>query len=243
MKRWITPLAFLLAVGLLVCGAVLPQWVSYLQDRAPTPDTRDMDSVVLDIRQQTPLLTRLAMMHQGDTATMRLAPEQAAHTQEQMAEAASRALAPYMEAGLIPGIPADQQRYVPYLQLVSGNSMERGVFWECILTAPDRACELILGLDDETGKLLTVQYSAREISWDPQDCAAMLDAFARIYFAGLEVGDYAEYQLEELSQPYADYMGLNSHMQIRSFGIPREDGTQLRIELAMSPTMFYIWLP
>lgn len=192
-------LSLLLTATLLAAGACLPRIVAAVRDNGSIGHASfgNVPSVELNIRQNVPVLGKLAMMDRINE-TIRISSAKTNMTEEEVLKAARKALEPYIAAGILWDYPEWGVEIHPLLAQVSDMPQLSGIFWSVVITGNDKEFYWVdLAVDDETGRLLRINFTAE--SWDtglPQE--DILGRFAEIYFTALDIPDYQDFATNEM---------------------------------------------
>lgn len=190
MRKLKNGLILLLAVAVIACGGALPMAVSALWDRATGNQIQygEMAAVTLSLglhQSNLPLLGKLSLLY---CTAVQIDQSQASMTEEQVMEAVKADLAPYQDAGLIccdlDSLSFECAADYDYDVL---NPERHCVFWRVNISGSvdGQKHTGFLILDDETGKILTIDYNHRanndfgyEVEYHPEN----LEPFCSIYF-------------------------------------------------------------
>lgn len=239
-------ISLLLTAAVLICGAILPQWVASLQDTRAlgSAGQRQMRSVSLDIQEQIPMMGKLALLRHHDSA-IRISPYDASMTEEEAKDAFDAALLTYIQAGLIPSFPREEYVCIPYLFQDPESLEHYAIFWYCYHESKLPASDYIhLYLDDETGCVMNIEYyNAEHKAYTGDEIDTRLDTLCRIYFESLAIEDYAGRQTDLLSRPYKDYEGFDGSTQIRAYVFDDGDFGPTRVEFVLFSGGFYTMFP
>lgn len=242
MGNWKIPLIVLLTLALLVLFACFPGIASAMQDwqNMHVPSFGDIRSVQLDIRSAVPPLGKLAMMYKQD-GLIKVSEDMASLTVDEVVALAFDAIAPYVDAGMAdPFDPTSAKVYSisPVLAQVPEMPELSGIFWDVIITADSTAFyEFGLAIDDETGKVLQIQF-ASNYAITEEEMPIFLDTFADIYFTGLEIENYEDFATTDLESAY---VGDNGRAVRYRFG-DLEYG-EINVDLCIYSNGFYIAFP
>lgn len=238
--------AILFTLAVLICTAMLPRWVANAQDRQAMESAgqRQMQSVTLDIQEQIPMMGKLSLIRHHDSA-IRITQWEASMTEEEAKDAFAAALLVYVKAGLIPSFPREEYVCIPYLFQDPESPDHYAVFWYCYHDSKLPASDYIhLYLDDATGCVTSIEYyNAEHRAYTADQIGARLDMLCRTYFEALGITDYADHQIEQLSQPYGEYEGFDESIQIRSYVFDDGDFGPTRVEFVLFEGGFYTMFP
>ncbi len=230
----------LIAAGaLVVLGAFLPVIVSTAQDNDGfgTPGAHDVTPVDLHIRRDNTALAKLSLLKQGGFIPLSI--EQTSIGSAYFT-ATAEALDPYVQIGLIPGISRASLQETAYLSQNPENRDHFGVFWDCYAYYEGTQGSISATIDDETGKLLGIgYYTFGKPIYGEAEISELLDAAVAIYFRHLGIENYADYETDQLSQSYSDYVFVDEVAQIRAFVFPDETYGEVRVEFVMHGRGFY----
>ena len=177
----------ILAVLLLLAGAMLPGIAAAVMDSHAEASYRPMQSASLDISRETPLaaLEKLRLVQN----VVDIDASQAAMTEEEVFSAAEAGLQPYIDAGLFQWFQPDNQSAAAKLAVDPADPSHHLVCWTVTYIskqAPQRT--LLLDIEDATGQILSISYNCydsftMEGVWERNK--KTLDAFSAIFFSGL----------------------------------------------------------
>ena len=179
-----------LTVLLLLLGGGMPWIVSAVQDNALLHHSgyRDIDAIQLDFaeRSMADKLSLLSHSHPVD-----ITHTQATMTQEAVFAAVEREMAQYEDAGIFRWFETTRQTAVPKLGIDVNDVNRFLVYWTVTyINKKDPSRSLMVDLDDETGKILSIRYEVYDTYsmdgvWERN--RATMDAFTEIYFSQLDV--------------------------------------------------------
>lgn len=206
MGNWKNPLVILVTLALLVLFACFPTIASAVQDWQNMRQSafEQIQSVQLDIRGSIPAMGKLAMMCRQD-GLIEISQDMASLTSAEVEELAFEAIAPYVDAGMADPFHERNAEFYsirPVLVQVPEMPELSGVFWDVILRGdPSAYYEVHLAIDDETGKVLTMNLHSDYVI-TAQEFPRFLDAFADIFFTGLEIEDYGNFETTDMESAY-----------------------------------------
>lgn len=188
----------ILLTGMIVAAfAGLPSMVGSWQDRseASRSGSELLQRITLDLHDENetmPILKKLAMLDDVEVISIN-STEITAMTEEEVYLAAQMQMAAYEEAGIFQWFPVD----LCWAQLKLGFDPEDAtnyvVFWTVGYSSQDR--RLLLDIDDETGKILTICYDVYG-TYDSNNLwernRKIMDSFTDIYFSQLGLTEMAE---------------------------------------------------
>lgn len=191
-------LFLLLAVLLTVVVAILPQAAAVMQDRAIHSQAKygPIQTVQLNFENnaevaQIPTMGKLAMMRQSFYS---ISEDKASMTQEEVLKAVETGLLPYYENGLMFNQWDTAGKYItPYIAY--GVNNEYCIFWSVAfsLDADEGYYILHLYIDDESGKILWLDYQTAYLCFTEEERIAQIWPLADTYFNSLEMEESAEY--------------------------------------------------
>lgn len=200
-KTW---LLLLLAVVLLITGAVFPRIAAMLQDRMAEKryGYSTMQSVNLEVisqkEQSVPTIAKLASLCSMEI--MPISSSQAVMTEETVLMAVESAMADYEEAGLFQPFSYTGNSIQPCIgfRLWDGEQTTTFfVFWSVTYYNEEEPYQnLSLYIDDETGKILRIVYDSDTVGpvgGTGEGNQQRMEAFTEIYFRQLDLADYASY--------------------------------------------------
>lgn len=179
-----------LTVLLLLLGGGMPWIVSAVQDNALLHHSgyRDIDAIQLDFaeRSMADKLSLLSHSHPVD-----ITHTQATMTQEAVFAAVEREMAQYEDAGIFRWFETTRRSAQPKLGIDVNDVNRFLVYWTVTyINKKDPSRSLMVDLDDETGKILSIRYEVYDTYsmdgvWERN--RATMDAFTEIYFSQLDV--------------------------------------------------------
>ena len=198
MRKLSCILLTLLTVLTIVLGGILPLLAGMLQDRAMVGKVsyEEMGEASLEIR-ELPMLDKLAILAKAPMIS--ISEDKANLTQDQLPQIVGRELKPYVDCGLI-DVQADfsdwENMNVSYEPSISywewEDTDESVVFWFITIVVDlegDQNGEafLRLTLDDQTGKLVTLEYNRSERNDEQKEEKSLI--FFERYLNSLELTD------------------------------------------------------
>ena len=183
-------LLILFAAGLLLLGAAMPWIVGEAQDRAMLRRSgySEITAVALDWSGSSGIDKLSILSH---AQPMDVSHTQATMTQEEVFAAVEREMALYEEAGIFQWFETTRQTAVPKLGIDANDVNRFLVHWTVTyINKMDPSHSLMVDLDDETGKILSIHYDVYDTYsmdgvWERNRAA--MDAFPKIYFSQLDV--------------------------------------------------------
>lgn len=209
MAKLKTGAILLLTLLIIAAVACLPKITATVLDekRMGEASFHQVQSIQLEIHEKMPSLGRLAMINRMDGVielSESLAEKSASMAPEEVEEAALAALEPYIAAGLMQPFQKWNSEIRPLLGQGVDNPELVGIFWDVtfeIESAPEEFYYANLAIDDETGKLLLINYTSTYpiVETDREN---LLEKFAEIYFTELDIPDYWYYATDDLETRY-----------------------------------------
>ena len=245
MRKMRLPLILLLTGALIVIGAFLPGIVSAVIDRTVMgkSENASMQSVQLEFSGETwepdDMMKKLAV--EQIMYTIPISAKDASMTEEEVYAAVEDCMEKYVSNGIFSWFEDTYRMTETYLA-VSPDNMN--IIWAVnIVRKDDPYQNLFLHLDDETGKILYLDY----VSYDPdgafypEDQSYVLDAFAGIYFEQLGLTDLTD------PDPYAQYPAAEEIQEndvwCRRYTFPDTEYGEIILEFYVKSTGFYISFP
>lgn len=201
-------LSLLLTTALIGTMAFLPQIAAFFLDRSTIGKvgTAPMQTVQLEFHSEDippepgDLLRKLSL--QSRMSTVPINPEQATLTQAQVFEYVDIWMGDYINAGIFQWFDETYRYAEPYIGIDPENTANYNIFWGItIVNEKDPYHSLFLHIDDETGKILYIQYQIyRSFSTETvlDYTQFIMDAFVNIYF------DQLLYESDTLPAPTVD---------------------------------------
>lgn len=190
-----------LAVLAVLLGACLPRLISAAGDRRTLgqPGSRGMQAVQFEIHRNIPALGKLSLLS-GEYEAIEIPENKAQLSADEAAEAFLAAAIPLIDAGLMADFQPGQTEV--HALLVRSETVS-GIFWAISVIADrDATYTVDAVVDDETGQLLGIHVRDRVLRGNTLR-NEYLYTFAKHYFEGLEITDYAGFQAEVTPDPAA----------------------------------------
>lgn len=202
MRKLRTLLILLLAIFLIAAGAYLPRIAAAVQDGQTLGHTatEPMQSLVLELggEAQAPgyMMRKLAL--EQNMMTIPISAGEASMTQEDVFAAAEKGMEGYIEAGMFEWFEYNFRSAEPYLGIDADDKSNFTVFWSVTLDYQgDPYQYLFLHIDDETGKILYINYVTYADDqfkyYYPDNQQLMMEDFVSTYFSQLDLTDLADY--------------------------------------------------
>lgn len=239
MGNWKIPLVILVTLALLVLFACFPAITSAVQDWEIMHRSAfgQIEPLQLDIRSSVPAMGKLAMMCRQE-ALIEVSPDLAALTPSEVEQIACEAIGPYVDAGMAdPFHQEESEFYVVRPVLVQVPEMPElsGIIWDVELHSDASAYyEFTVAIDDETGKVLLVGFHSDYVIAE-SELSGFLDAFAEIFFTGLEIEDYQHYVTTDMEKAY-----VGDQARAVRYSFPDTDFGQINVEFYVYQHGFYM---
>lgn len=223
----------LLTALCLIGGAMLPRVVAQVTDRLETDQVvyGQMQSVQLEFQEDETLtaVKKLALVRSGNG--VEVSESFPRMTRAEVLAAVDAALEPYIDAGLIRWNSEPKAVCTARLLFDEGFGWY-GYFWEVYLNCELSPYEaLILQMDDETGQVITIYYTAEEELYPEEELSAWLETFLGIY-----------QERQDLGAPLA-WKDTTTGERIRSMRYRWTDGEwEETVEFAVYTAGFYCYL-
>ena len=215
--------ALLLAAAIIIAGAVLPMLVAKVQDSLSSKQAgyAPMNAVSLEFEESgLTMQEKLALGSDADTS-VEIPGELASRTAEEVLKLAAELIAPYQEAGLLHGealAKSQPKTCTPVLLYMKSESQRSNIFWIVTAAPMDRLWDLYLVIDDETGRLCTIEYTANtsDLAYLPITGSRkdQLMKLCEIYLSGLgdEFSEFDQTTLVDNSWTTANDNGLSTRL-------------------------------
>lgn len=192
----------LLTIAVLICGAFVPALIARLLDGQTVGKSTSVTiaSVELNIRRELSPTEKLAMVSKIDNL-LPVKESKARMTGEEVLDAVTRELTPYMDAQLL-YFRNEHVQMQPYLVQIPACPELQRVIWQVTVSGEDADFTFTdLLLDDETGKILRLSFTAED---PPQNYVTdvVLNAFAEIFFSGMGIEDPWRFLVKDLETAY-----------------------------------------
>lgn len=203
-------LALILALLLIIAGALLPQIVGNVIDASLSNKIQfaDASDIQLEFVQSDMPMEEILGILCKSTHSVEVPADLAVHTTGEIQQLARQVISHYQEANLIPhsiDTGADIRSCTPLLHYQESSTRKSNIFWHLIFEPTDNSWRLEIVLDDRTGGLCSVNYAYRVVpdyvgTADPiyEDLEAMLLTFTDLFLSDLGE-NFAQLGTEEIS--------------------------------------------
>ena len=179
-----------LTILLLLLGGGMPWIVSAVQDNAMLnhSDYSEITAIQLDFSERS-MADKLSLLSHSQPVD--ITHTQATMTQEEVFVAVEREMAQYEDAGIFQWFEITRRTAQPKLGIDVNDVNHYLVYWTVTyINKKDPSRSLIVDLDDESGKILSIRYCVYDTYsmdgvWERN--RATMDAFTEIYFSQLDV--------------------------------------------------------
>ena len=206
MRKLRSVFLVLLSTALIAAFAYFPKILSRFLDweHFSGPEYTPMNPVQLEIRQELSPIEKLAVITQADLV-LDIPETKAFMNRQQVLDAACNALAPYTDTTLISSFSENFEMRLALFQMQSNPELQTVVWLLSAVhdppNAPEQFTSLGLAIDDDTGKILAIDYTREAYRTELLGQEA-LDVFAEIYFSGLGVPDYSRFLVADMESAY-----------------------------------------
>lgn len=196
----IIPILILFTVILLIAGASLPAIAASVQDSTTVNHSgygqmKSMELEFAEEKETLPMMGKLALL--GHMECVDIDPSQASMTEEEVFAAAEASMEAYIDAGIFQWFDVTLRSAVPKLGVDLNDVNNYIVLWTVsFVDEVDQSCVLLLDIDDETGKILSIHYGVYDsYSMDGvwKHNKVIMDNFTDIYFSQLGMTEAKEY--------------------------------------------------
>ena len=162
MKKLKMPLLVLLATIMLAAFASLPAIAASVQDSTTVNHSgygqmKSMELEFAEEKETLPMMGKLALL--GHMECVDIDPSQASMTEEEVFAAAEASMEAYIDAGIFQWFDVTLRSAVPKLGVDLNDVNNYIVLWTVsFVDEVDQSCVLLLDIDDETGKILSIRY-------------------------------------------------------------------------------------
>lgn len=200
MKRMKTSLLILLTFTILIACASLPVIAASIQDGATVNHSgySGMKSMKLDIdneKETIPMVGKLALL--SNMETIDIDPAQASMTEEEVLQTAESLMRDYTYAGIFQWFDIAHCSAAPMLGIDLNDANNFLVYWTVSYSSwDDQDQSLLLSIDDETGKILCINYDvygsySMDGVWERNKM--IMHDFVNIFFSQLGLTAAKEY--------------------------------------------------
>lgn len=218
MRRIKVALIFLFCAVLLAGGAVFPWLVAYFQDLADMDQVRygDIDVIQLNFEQERQVLTILGKLNLLQSAEMlEVSDAEAQMDRGELYATIQKVLLPYCDVGLISSEWDSDLECTAILAYDPEDAGRYMILWNVYFMNSDPHRGLTMYIDDETGKILFIDYFSEEFCYEMEknglDYILCLELFYKIYFDSLELEMPEMEPVEEVNVPEAGSAAVESH--------------------------------
>lgn len=183
-------LLLLLTALVLLLGALMPGLTAWLHERSYQPDYAAMNSVELHLRGEASLKERLSVISNSNN-TLEVSETTATRSSGEVLALAKELLVPYVDAGLIPvpDLDVEKQAYSckPYLTVFEGEPVASVIAWQVLILFDEEEPALVLGIDDETGALVVLDFQSSKLEFTPSYFVPdeTMQTLTELYLSGL----------------------------------------------------------
>lgn len=189
MKKLKLTLTLLLAVLILALGALLPYLLACLQDAHSQNQTAyaDIHSVTLTMQEEETLSIPGKLSLLWDVNVVETSENNASMTAEELEAVIRKVLAPYTRNGMLneQELTAYSLSCKPCLMFLTDNPGLYAIGWGVSLASPDYSRLINMVIDDETGTLLSINYTSDAPVYGESSLFKWLDTFSCLYFDAL----------------------------------------------------------
>lgn len=236
MRRLKIAALVLLTAAVLIGGAYVPNLVARFRDwRATGRETLNpMPTVVLNISRDISSTDKLTMMSRIDSL-LPIPESKAGMSGEDVMAAVREGLRPYVDTQLAVYYE-DRVEMQPYFVQVLDQPELQSVIWQVTVSGNDADFTFFdLFLDDETGKILRISYTAE----NPPGILVGEEAlrlFSELFFSGLGVEEYWDYQEANLVYAGDNGNAVRFRFEDSQFG-------EILVDLNVHDHGFYVEFP
>lgn len=187
MNRRKTFLILTLTAILIMLCSTLPYISAFIMDKHYEGGFAQVSPVQLQLRSSVSMLDRLAIQSYS-TRSIEISEELTAHSADDVMTFAALELERYRQAGIIEAPDLDVRKQTisceSFIVLADGvETAKSNIIWTLRILHDDEEPPLCVTIDDETGKLLCIQYEyTKGIQYDPDTA---LHTLVQLYFSGL----------------------------------------------------------
>lgn len=249
MKRTKVPLLILITVILLAIGAMLPAIAAALQDgitgaHSGYSHLQAVKPVPSENRHSLSMLEKLALLSRGETVD--IDESQATMTTDEVYAAAETHMEAYINAGIFQWFDWTYRSAQPKLGIDLNNTSQYTVYWTVtFLNKKDPSRSLLLDIDDETGKILSIKnavYRTYCLTGVWERNREVAETFSDLYFTQLGIRDKAA-SIKASGDKY-QYAELDGEVSCAKYLFEDPVCGEIIVELYIEgPGGFYIHLP
>lgn len=169
-RNWKTALLILLTITVVVLGALLPGILADIHESRFEAGFADIRSVELQLRSDgNHSLKDAISLVCNSINTLAVSENVTVRTEDEILDLAEQLLRPYLDQGLIlaSGLDVHSQTYscIPYLTVSEGEAAASVVFWEVLILFDEEEPALRLGIEDQTGALVVLDYHSSKTDY------------------------------------------------------------------------------
>lgn len=254
MRRVLSVFCVLIAAALIFAGAVLPRISAAVVDRMNDKKTGSapIQTVALNLQDRAEqnstrsenMIRKLAMEQR--MYTVPVDPSEASMTEEEVCAAVESCMEDYVHAGIFEWFPYTYQMAEPFLGIYADGISNVNIIWSVSYVYEDKPYQsLFVHIDDETGKILNLQYDNYGISYTYPDKTSeydsrmnyILDSTSRIFFDQLGLSDIKGSQ--DANNLYDQWV-IDGGVYLRKYTVVDSEYGEIPLVFYAEPSGFYI---
>lgn len=237
-------LAILLTVILLAGGSLLPVAAARVQDKTTTNVVRyeNIEALQLRLEEEEALSMtyqeKIFLIMHGEG--LEVTDEKTRLKENDVLEATYAALTPYMELFFGKQLDHDYIHYYPVMVYDGADPSRYAYYWYVTMSLDvSQDDQVIVVLDDETGKLLAVEMTDSEMDIAEPYLQELQYGLSTIYLSQLEISPVAEWPLE--MAPTAENAAMGIFVVAANYQFIDTLYGEVNIEIGVRTNGFYIF--
>lgn len=190
----------LLTAAIIVVAAQLPKITAILQDSTGNQQVQygEINSIQLDMRKQLTTIGKLSLMPYLDS-WIEISEADASMPMSEVNSVVTKAFEPYYAAGLMVPMEKAYSEFRPQVVQNPDDPEIYTIIWTGQIVQDTEPYPMIeIGIDDETGAILYINYNAGYFLYDEAELLNNIYLFSEIYFNALGITNYRDYIQDEI---------------------------------------------
>ena len=190
----------LLTAAIIVAAAQLPKITAVLQDSTEKQQAQygEISSIQLDIQKQLTIIGKLSLVPYLDS-WIEISEADASMSMSEVNSVVMKAFEPYYAAELMFPMEKAYSEFRPQIVQNPDDPEIYTIIWTGQIVQDTEPYPIIeLGIDDETGAILYINYNAGYFVYDEAELLGNIHRFSEIYFNALGITNYQDYMQDEI---------------------------------------------
>ncbi len=242
MRKSSLVISVFLALAVIVTGAFLPRLTTTVMDRSTLhiPATAPMTSVELTLKDAASLSILQKMKLYGSMSSIPISSAEASMSAEQVHEAVRQQMKLFELGDVFQWFDADYSSAETYLAMNPNDTSQFSIFWTVSYSTNQKPYySYIAHVDDATGKLFLINYTAPEFSklWRSDESKwAAFETLSSVYFSQLELPSTTRNPyIQKMEEKTTDYGAFSV-----TYLLDVPDVGSFCVEIRISPGEYYI---